>query len=85
MNLLKNGLANEAGINQLDSQVTALVKSNADLVTNSNLHWGFAVSPNAPVGVCLDTIRPVPLGYNSCNGHNVRNTLPDDTDIKQDI
>ena len=81
--LMKDGQADEVGINRLDGGVLRLVKANADLVSLAELNWESSTFPNAPVAVPLDNVFPVPPTYQSCNGHNVREALPDDTDTKK--
>ena len=83
MALMKDGQANEVGINKLDGAVLALVKTNADLVSLGELNWESSTFPNAPVAVPLDNVFPVPPTYQSCNGHDIRDALPDDTDTKK--
>ena len=82
MALMKDDSASTQGFNRLDGRVAGLVKIDQSPVTSRELNWESDVHPNAPVSVCLVKIFPVPPGYESCNGHNIRTPLPDDTDTK---
>lgn len=83
MTLMKDGLANKMGINQLNGQVAGLVKSNADSVTNADLNWKFAASPNRSVKVNLEIVCPFHSEYDSCNDRNICNALPANTHTKK--